>query len=104
MSQVKRTYYIDLGSGGISPSPSSSAWNYKIEADNEEITALREEFELNHREGTKNFLRAHIPFKEYHNDKENDLQDASLARIFRMIHKLGDEEARKHIESMGILD
>ena len=104
MSQTKRTYYIDLGSGGISLNESSSTWNYKIQADDEEITALREEFELNHRHGVENFLRAHIPFKEYHTDKENDLQDASMERIFRMIYTLGDEEARQHIKSIGILD
>ncbi|MGM0903276.1 MAG: hydrolase [Bacillota bacterium] len=103
MQESKKTYYIDLSSGEISQSVSASTWNFKIEATDEEITQLREEFNYNYNMGIQNFLRAHIPFDEYHNDKENHAQDGSLLRIYEMIYQLGDTEAKKHIESMGIL-
>lgn len=103
MEQTKKTYYVDIGSGEISQNPSASSWNFKIEANDEEITQLREEFSYNYDMGVQNFIRAHIPFEEYHNDKENHAQDNSLIRIYEMLHQLGDQETKNHIESMGIL-
>lgn len=103
MEQPKKTYYVDISSGEISQSSSASSWNFKIEANDEEITQLREEFTYNYDMGVRNFIRAHIPFDEYHNDKENHAQDNSLIRIYEMLHQLGDQETKNHIESMGIL-
>ena len=103
MEDRKKTYYIDIGSGEITQSATDSTWNFKIEANDEEITQLREEFDYNYNKGVENFLRAHVPFEEYHNDKSNHDQDRSLIRLYKMIHQLGDDEAKKHIESMGIL-
>jgi len=37
-------------------------------------------------------------------DKENDAYDYYNKEIYRMIHDLGTEETKKHIESMGILN
>ncbi|KKK36220.1 hydrolase [Mesobacillus campisalis] len=103
MAESRKTYYIDVASGEISQSRTASTWNFQIQANDEEITRLREEFDCSHSSGVENFLRAHVPFLEYHHDRQNDEQDASLKRIYAMIHQLGDQEAKKHIESMGIL-
>ncbi|MBT2726488.1 hydrolase [Bacillus sp. ISL-75] len=103
MDQKKKTYYIDVGSGEISQSPTSSTWSYKIQADNEEITQLRELFDQNYSTEWKNFFRAHVPFVQYHYDRENDAYDSTIQQVYGMLHKLGDAEAKNHIESMNIL-
>ncbi|WP_071460464.1 hydrolase [Bacillus massilinigeriensis] len=103
MAGEKKRYYIDIGSGEITQSRSSSVWNYTIEANDEEIIALREIFEQNYSVDWQNFLRAHVPYVQYHYDKQNDAQDRLLIDIYRTIYQLGDPEAKKHIESMGIL-
>ncbi len=100
----KKTYYIEIASGSISQSATDSPWNFKIEATDEEIRQLREHFDENASAGMGNFIRAHIPFREYHNDPENDLQDEKLKAVYQLIHELGDDEAKQHIESMGFLD
>ncbi|MEI2355836.1 hydrolase [Mesobacillus zeae] len=100
---MKKTYYIDIGSGEISQSRSSSAWNYKISASDEEIIRLREKFEQNYSTDWQNFFRAHVPYVQYHYDRENDAQDKTLLEIYKTIHELGDADAKKHIETMGIL-
>jgi hypothetical protein len=100
----KKTYYIEIASGEISQSPYDSPWNFKIDATKEEITTLRKYFDESHTVGIGNFIRAHIPFLEYHHDNENDIQDEKLQQVYRMIHQLGDEEAKQHIKSMGILE
>lgn len=103
MDELKKTYYIDVGSGEISQSATSSTWSYKIQADDEEITQLRELFDQNYSTEWKNFFRAHVPYLEYHYDRENDAYDRTIQQVYGMLHKLGDEEAKHHIESMNIL-
>jgi len=103
MAEQKKTYYIDVGTGEISRNATSSTWSFKIEADDEEITELRELFNQNYSNEWKNFFRAHVPYVQYHYDRENDDYDSTIQQVYGMIHKLGDEEAKNHIESMNIL-
>jgi hypothetical protein len=103
MADQKKTYYINIGTGEISQSATSSTWNYKIEANDEEITVLREYFDQNYSTEWQNFFRAHVPFVEYHYDRENDAYDKTMKEVYRMVYELGDNEAKTHIESMGIL-
>ena len=100
----KKTYYIEISSGEISQSATSSPWNYKIEATAEEIKSLRKYFDANEADDVSNFFRAHIPFREYHHDQENDNQDEDLKQIYQFIYEHGDHETKQQIESMGILN
>ncbi|MGE8206244.1 hydrolase [Heyndrickxia sp. NPDC080065] len=104
MNQQKNTYYIDIGSGEISRSSTDSPWNYKIEATDEEITRLRQIFDANYDVEVEGFLRAHIPIVEYHHDKPNDDYDKHMIEVYQMIYDLGDEEAKQHIDKIGILE
>ncbi len=104
LNEMKKTYYIKVNTGEITQSATDSAWDFKIEATDEEIISLREFFDNNYSNEWKTFFRAHVPFMEYHNDKENDAYDDTIKKVYGMIYQLGDEEAKNHIESMGILD
>ena len=99
----RRTYYIEISSGEITQSATDSPWNFKIEATDEEIKKLREQFDIIDANEPADFFRAHIPFIEYHYDEENDAYDETLKNIYGMVYMLGDHEAKKLIEGMGIL-
>ncbi|NRD76233.1 hydrolase [Bacillus sp. BRMEA1] len=103
MAEQKKTYYIDVGTGHITKSATDSTWSFKIQATDEEITDLRELFDQNYSTEWQNFIRSHVPFLEYHYDKENDAYDRTIQQVYGMLYKLGDEEAKRHIESMNIL-
>ena len=103
MEEQKKTYYIDVGTGEISQSATASTWSFKIQANDEEITQLRELFDQNYSTEWKNFFRAHVPYVQYHYDRENDAYDKTIEQVYGMIYKLGDNEAKSHIESMNIL-
>ncbi len=103
MDEQKKNYYIDVGTGGISQSATSSTYSFKIQANDEEITELRELFDQNYSTEWKNFWRAHVPYLEYHHDRQNDAYDKTIQQVYGMIHKLGDIQAKQHIESMNIL-
>ncbi len=102
--EEKNTYYIDVGSGEISQSKTASTWSFKIEATDEQITKLREIFDLRYSVEWENFLRSHVPYTEYHFDKTNDRYDKNIEQVYQMLYDLGDEQAREHIESMDILE
>lgn len=103
MDEQKKTYYINVGTCEISRSSTSSTWGFQIQANDEEITELRELFDQNYLTEWKNFFRAHVPYVQYHYNRENDAYDSTIQQVYGMIHKLGDEDARNHIESMNIL-
>lgn len=104
LNETKKTYYIKVNTGEITQTPTASAWDFKIEATDEEIIELREYFNQNYDNEWAGFFRAHVPFLEYHNDKQNDAYDATIKKVYGIIYQLGDQEAKSHIESMGVLD
>lgn len=100
MQEEKNTYYISIANGEIMRQPTVSPWNFKIYATDAEITNLRELFDANYSVEWVNFFRAHIPYREYHNDPENDQYDEHMSKIYETIYELGDEEAKRHVREM----
>ena len=103
MSVHRKTYYIWLPNREIFQDRECSPWNFKIKATDDEVVQLREYFNHNYSVEEENFYRAHVPYIEYHYDRQNDEYDKTLQKIYQMIYQLGDEEAKQHIETMGIL-
>lgn len=103
MEEQKKTYYIDVGTGHITQSATDSTWSFKIYATDHEIKKLRNLFDQNYSTEWQNFFRAHVPYVPYHYDQENDAYDSKIQEIYAIIYKLGDEEAKQHIEAINIL-
>ncbi|WP_438448658.1 hypothetical protein [Gorillibacterium sp. sgz5001074] len=98
----KRTYYISVGSGDIVQEKEAANFEFEIEATEEELNRLEELFEEKEEADNGSAQRAVTPYIEYHNDGENDVYDARLQDIYRLIHKLGTPETKAHIESMSL--
>jgi hypothetical protein len=101
--QQKKTYYVSMESGEISQVKTASPWDFQIEATDDEIIQLREYFDQNYSTDLQAFFRAHVPYVQYHYDRENDAYDRTLMEIYKLIYKLGNEEAKAHIRSLGII-
>lgn len=101
---VRKTYYISLAEGSISQVSTASSWDYQIQATDDEITHLRGIFDQNYSSDWQGFWRAHIPFVQYHYDRENDAYDNGLQQAFKMIYELGDEATKAHIKNQGLMD
>lgn len=100
----KETYYISVGARGISKIKSGTPFELEIEATEDEVRALRGIFDEMYNADVTGFLRAHVPFFEYHHDRENDMMDRDLMNVYQMLYDLGKGETKQHIESMGILN
>lgn len=102
MEQEKQTYYVDMNSESILREPLDSP-SFVIHATEQEVKVLRSIFEDKYGAELETFVRAHIPYLEYHIDPGNDHFDASQKIIYAILHQLGNKEAKQHIEQMGIL-
>ena len=101
---TKQKYYINLASHEISEENYQGTANFCIYADDEEIEQLRSILNTMDEENFTTFWRAHVPFVEYHNDTANYNYDQNLMGAFQMMHDLGDDETKEHIQTMGILN
>ena len=100
----KKTYYISVGSRGISQIKTATPFELEIEATEDEIRTLRGMFDEVYSEDWVGFFRAHVPYMQYHFDRPNDSIDNGLQNVYKMLYELGNPETRRHIESMGILN
>lgn len=100
---MKKTYYISLSRGEISQVSTASPWNYKIQASDEEIVQLREYFDQIYSSDWQGFMRAHVPYVQYHHDPTNHAYDETMLKVYELIYALGDEDAKAHIQEQGIL-
>lgn len=100
----KTKYYVNIATQVISQIQSDENNNFIIFATGEEVFQLRQMLTEMHDADMGAFWRAHVPYVSYHNDQPNDQYDEGLVAAFQMIHDLGDEKTKEHIESMGILE
>lgn len=99
----KQKYYIHMGSGEISKEKYGNNAEFVIYATDDDIVLLRDTFNEVNDSGIRTFFRAHIPAVPYHNDQSNDEYDSNLAKAYKMVYELGDEQTKDHIKQMGIL-
>ncbi|OIK13436.1 hypothetical protein BIV59_05685 [Bacillus sp. MUM 13] len=105
MDSEKRTYYVDLVGGDVLlESIKEENPSFVIEANDSEVNELKSYLEKNHTADMKTYVRSHIPYEEYHKDSQNGKYDRTIQNIYAMIYKLGNEQSRRFIEEMGILE
>ncbi|MEK4027682.1 MULTISPECIES: hydrolase [Bacillaceae] len=103
MEEVKRIYYVDPASKEVLPTAASEG-NFRIEATDQEAAFIKRVFEEEYGAEIETFVRAHVPYLDYSYKEKNDKYDRALIAIYGLIYKFGDEQARRHIDEMGILD
>ncbi|RDW20986.1 hydrolase [Oceanobacillus chungangensis] len=98
----KNTYFINIGTGEISQIKNENNFALIIQATAEEVNQLRRKMDDMHDSSFDSFIRAQIPFLEYHHDQANEQYDKNLTEAYQLIHQLGNSQTKAHIESMGI--
>jgi hypothetical protein len=100
----KKPYYVNVESGEILPIKTASAFQFEISASEEDVWKLQKKFEEIDSAATDTFYRTHVPYVPYSDDPDNDRYDQKLKEAYQIIHDLGQNETRKFIESMNILN
>jgi hypothetical protein len=99
----KKRYYVSVQAGAVMENQGDAAFELEIEATEQDVLALKKLMEQKHATDFDTFFRAHMVAVPYHYDRENDDYDAHLKEIYSMIYRLGTEETREHIQSMGLI-
>lgn len=99
---MKKKYFVGINTGVITQDNSGQNAGYIIYANDEEIRKVRAELESMHDASLRSFVRAHVPIMPYHHDSQNDAYDAGLNNLFHLLHELGDEQTREHINSLDV--
>lgn len=100
----KKKYYISVQAGTILENEGDAAYEFVIEATERQISQLQELFDGKDTADHYAFGRAHIPFREYHNDLPNDAYDYYLKQVYGMLYECGTPETKQHIADMHILE
>lgn len=99
----KQTYYVNLRSREVSQVPYDNNANFVIEANKEEVRALRAKLDEMYHADNGSFLRAHVPFVPHHKDSSSASYDSGMKDTYQMLYELGGEKTKADITSMGVL-
>lgn len=105
MDTNKQPYYVNMTTEEVIPEPIDSP-SFRVFATPQEFAILERVLQKNQEKDFETYLSAHIPnyiVDEPRDDPSNKGYDTTMKRIYGVIYALGDEEAKRHIEGMGIL-
>lgn len=98
----KKTYYVAVGSGQILDDREAASFEFAIQANDDELTKLQELFEeLQDADEDNAFRFSGSP--SVSDDPEDPTYNALFKDIYRQLYKLGNDETKRHIDSMNIM-
>ncbi|WP_301107625.1 transposase [Sporosarcina sp.] len=100
MPDQKYTMYVSMSHKQVLLDPYSSPWEYKVEVTKEAYPVFERLFAQMERLEFRNFLRSHLPYIQYHYDKDNHDIDKRMMKVYALIHEYTDEESKRFIEKL----
>jgi hypothetical protein len=103
----KNKYWVNVRDQEIVPQGETVNYEFEIEATDQEVTELRERFDLLVEADTELLNRAKTPYEplpEPDQENKNAPYDERLLSVYRFIHQLGVPKTRIHIEEMNIMN
>lgn len=97
----KTKYYVSVQSKSLSREQGHAAFEWEIEATEEEAAALERLFGRLDEAEHATFFRGITPGLPYHWDRENDAYDGTIRQIFDRIHALGTPATRSQMAEIS---
>ncbi|TJY41474.1 hypothetical protein E5161_13815 [Cohnella pontilimi] len=99
----RKTYYVAVGAGSILEDREAAAFEFEIQANEEELNKLQEMFEELSSADEAAAFRFPVPPVTASEQERNAEYDHQLHSIYQLLYETGTEETKRHIESIGIL-
>lgn len=99
----KKTYYVNVGTGEVLEDSTALNYEFEISATDEEFDQLQELFEETDNTSQVSYATSWLPWKAYYSNETDQEMDYYLTEVYRTLHRLGNEQTRRHIENMNIL-
>lgn len=100
----KKRYYVSVQAMTVMEQQGDAAYELEIDATPDEVETLLELFESRNDADLRNYFRVHNPQVLVEEIIHQEVADRFLAEAYRLIHKLGTPETKRHIESMNVLN
>lgn len=98
-----KTFYVSVQAGQILEDREAAAYELEINANEDEVSRLRELFEeLSSMEEAEAFHFASTPYKSNSDDALSGASDDIIGKIYRLLYECGTADTKRHIESMGL--
>ncbi|OXM85948.1 hypothetical protein [Paenibacillus rigui] len=106
---MKNIYYVSVASATIEDNKTLAdqanyAYEFVVEAREDEIAILRELLEAYTTDMEKTFARAPVPYKSSDHDAATEQHNERMVNLYSLLYKLGTPDTQKHIERMGIME
>ncbi|RXZ84632.1 hypothetical protein EBB07_01030 [Paenibacillaceae bacterium] len=101
-AEARKLFYVAVGAGQILEDQQASSYELEIRANEEEVGRLQELMEELSSWDEAQTIHFFGPVSSVSNDRLNLGYDILLNKIYSLIHELGTESTRQHIDSMGI--
>ncbi|MCZ2260714.1 transposase [Sporosarcina sp. G11-34] len=96
----KHKMYVSVVNQKVYSRPEDSLWEYEVEVPQEYVKIFNGLFKQTEELEWRNFLRAHLPFIPYHNDRDNHEIDLRTQKVYALIHEFTDTESKRFIEEL----
>lgn len=98
----RKTYYVSVGARQALEDKEAASFEFAIVANEEELNKLQQLFErTGEPEEGADFVFSRWPTVS--DGPNNSEYESDLQEIYRMLHRLGTDETKRHIEAMNIL-
>jgi transcriptional/translational regulatory protein YebC/TACO1 len=99
----RKTYYVAVGAGQVLADPHAAAFEFEIRANREELNKLQEMFEETADEDESAMIRFGPENVTVSEVERSAVYDSQIHDIYKLLHQLGTEDTKRHIESIDIL-
>ncbi len=100
---MRKPYYVSVGAGQILEDPTAAAYELAIQANEEELNKLQELFEeLASMEEAEAIHFLKHPFANVSRERMTEESWGLTTQIYKLLHELGTDETKAHIDSMHI--
>lgn len=97
---MKYKMYVSIVEQKVHFHPDDSLWEYEVEVPREYIPIFHSLFKQTAELEFRNFLRAHLPYIPYHNDRDNHDIDKRTQKVYALIHEFTDNQSKEFIEQL----
>lgn len=92
--------YVSLTDQRVFHHPDDSPWEFEVHVEREVVPVFRRLFSQMDDLELNNFLRSHLPYIPYHNDRNNHEIDLRTQKVYAIIHEFSDEPTKRFIEEL----
>lgn len=97
---TKCKLYVSVTDQRVYHHSGDSPWEFTVKVDRDFVPVFERLFAQIDELEFRNFLRSHLPYIPYHQDRNNHDIDLRTQKVYAIIHEFTDEPTKRFIEEL----